>query len=57
MSNHSQFYSVIRAQWQHIGFSDVHKIRHDQANENKIKEDARLQEKASVSKRELVDQE
>ena len=34
MSHNSQYFSVIRAQWQHIGFSDVHKIRAEQANEN-----------------------
>jgi len=56
MSNHSQFYSVIRAQWQHIGFSDVYKIRADQANENAKAEQKMAAEKTKAVQKELVDQ-
>ena len=34
MSNQSHYYTVTRAQWQHIGFNDVHRIRAEKANEN-----------------------
>lgn len=58
MSNHSQFYSVIRAQWQHIGFSDVHKIRSDKANENHASQRKETKENIKVNavKRELAEQ-
>lgn len=56
MSHNSQYFSVIRAQWQHIGFSDVHKIRTDQANENAKAEKQAAKEKAVIAERELVDQ-
>jgi hypothetical protein len=56
MSLNGKYFSVIRAQWQHIGFSDVHKIRTEQANENAKAEQKSAKEKVSAD-RELVDQE
>lgn len=60
MSMYPRFYSVIRAQWQHIGFSDVHKIRSDKANENSEAEKREKREQQAqyeTARRELVDQE
>lgn len=58
MSHNSQHFSVIRAQWQHIGFSDVHKIRTEKrANENKEEQRIKTNETARMAERELVDQE
>ena len=58
MAYNSQYFSVIRAQWQHIGFSDVHKIRTEKrANENEAEQINKASEKAKVAERELIDQE
>jgi hypothetical protein len=34
MIKNSNYYSVSRAQWQHIGFDIAHKIKAQQANQN-----------------------
>ena len=54
MSHNGQYFSVIRAQWQHIGFSEVHKIRTEQANENARVEKKSAKEK--IAELELADQ-
>lgn len=51
MTKSTQYYSVIRAQWDHIGFCDVHKIRTEQANEN-----ARVQKRKSRLKKAALQQ-
>lgn len=37
MTQNMRYCSVIRAQWNHIGFQAVHNIRNQQANENRTR--------------------
>ncbi|MDB5477632.1 MAG: hypothetical protein JWM96_127 [Alphaproteobacteria bacterium] len=56
MSKNTGYFSVSRAQWQHIGFNDVHKIRAQQANENvtKPQDGGSAKEKSTVREQVLV---
>lgn len=56
MPKNTNYYSVSRAQWQHIGFDSVHKIRRDkQANQNETNNSAEVQqEKAAQLQHEMA---
>ncbi len=52
MIKNSNYYSVSRAQWQHIGFDVAHKIKAQQANQNAKQQNAPQETKQTVSKTE-----